>query len=166
MDLGRYRPCVGVVLFNAEGRVFLGRRAGIDPAEPLAWQWPQGGIDKGETALAAARRELYEETNVRSVALLAEHPDWLTYDFPPGMGRQAWTGQKQRWFAFRFLGTDSEIDIQHPADGHHEPEFEAWRWADLEQAPDCVVAFKRPVYQAVVEAFRPIAGKLSLTKSG
>jgi putative (di)nucleoside polyphosphate hydrolase len=165
MDLSRYRPCVGIVLFNAEGRVFIGRRAGIDPAEQLAWQWPQGGIDDGETALAAARRELFEETNVQSVSLLAEHPDWLIYDFPPGVRRESWRGQKQRWFAFRFRGEDAEIDIHRPAGGNHRAEFEAWTWARLEDAPERVVAFKRPVYAAVVQAFRPLAEKLSLTKS-
>jgi putative (di)nucleoside polyphosphate hydrolase len=159
-----YRPSVGVVLFNREGRVFLGRRKrrrankGVSGHE---WQMPQGGIDKGEAPQAAARRELYEETNVASVSLLAEAPRWLSYDLPPDVAASRWRGryrgQRQKWFAFRFEGSDSEIDIERPAHGAHAPEFDAWRWEDIEALPALVIPFKRDVYEAVVATFRPLA---------
>lgn len=156
-----YRPCVGVVLFNAEGKVWLGKRKwNHDPEhrEPQhLWQWPQGGIDKGEDPLVAAKRELFEETNVSSVTLLGEVPDWLNYDLQKEMLGVAlkgkYRGQTQRWFAFRFAGDDSEIDVISPGNGAHPAEFSEWRWADIHEAPDLVVPFKRPVYEAVVAAF-------------
>ncbi len=159
-----YRPCVGVALFNARGRVFLGRRRSKGDfdtvAAPFLWQMPQGGVDAGETPYAAALRELYEETNVSSVALLAEAPNWLTYDLPPEAGnrwRGKYRGQAQRWFALRFTGDDGEIDIESPAGGAHRPEFDAWRWERLDALPELVVPFKREVYDAVVAAFAPFA---------
>jgi putative (di)nucleoside polyphosphate hydrolase len=161
-----YRPSVGVALFNAEGKVFLGRRkrrrAAKDGAAPgHEWQMPQGGIDRGETPRAAALRELYEETNVASVSLLAEAPQWLSYELPPDAAANRWRGrfrgQRQKWFAFRFEGADSEIDIDRPANGAHSPEFEAWRWERIEELPALVIPFKRQVYEAVVAAFTPLA---------
>ena len=156
-----YRPCVGVALFNREGLVFFGRRRGL-PAEAGAgaWQMPQGGVDEGETPFEAALRELYEETGVRSVTLIGETEGWLRYDVPEKLAGQAWggrwRGQKQKWFALRFEGEDSEIDIERPGSGHL-PEFDAWRWERLERAPELVVPFKRPVYEAMAQAFRRFA---------
>jgi putative (di)nucleoside polyphosphate hydrolase len=156
----RYRPCVGVALFNAQGRVFLGHRKAKGDfdrvAEPYMWQMPQGGIDEGETPFQAALRELYEETNVSSVEFLAEAPAWLSYDLPLD-AKKRWSGkyigQTQRWFALRFLGLDGEIDIHAPGGGRHKPEFDDWRWERLEALPELIVPFKRDVYRDVVEAF-------------
>ena len=159
-----YRPCVGVVVFNRAGRVFIGKRLGgpehVDATHE--WQMPQGGIDPGEDPWPAALRELYEETNIRSVEKLAEGADWLSYDIPRAIVGEAWKGryrgQKQKWFAVRFTGDDSEIDIAHPAGGH-EPEFTAWRWERLEQLPSLIIPFKRKVYEQVVKEFSPFAEK-------
>lgn len=126
-----------------------------------AWQMPQGGIDPDEAPLAAAERELYEETNIRSVALLGESDRWLTYDIPASLIGVAWKGryrgQRQKWFAFRFDGDESEIDVVRPGGGGHKPEFEAWRWERLERAPGLVVPFKRSVYEAVAAEFSRFA---------
>jgi len=155
-----YRPGVGVVLFNRDGRVFLGRRRrrrGARASIGHEWQLPQGGIDRGEAPRAAAVRELYEETNVESVSLLAEAPEWLSYDLPPEVAASRWRGrfrgQRQKWFAFRFEGADSEIDIERPAGGEHTPEFDAWRWERIDALPELVVPFKRKVYEKVVSTF-------------
>ena len=148
-----YRPGVGVVLLDAEGRAFVGRR--IDRAQE-AWQMPQGGIDRGETPRAAALRELEEETGVAPhlVDIVAETRDWLRYDLPPALIGQVWRGhyrgQEQKWFAARFLGTDADIDI---VTAH--PEFSAWRWSRAEDLCANAVSFKRALYEAVVAEFRP-----------
>jgi putative (di)nucleoside polyphosphate hydrolase len=159
-----YRPCVGVALFNREGRVFVGRRKGPAPEHvdaTHAWQMPQGGIDEGEEPLTAAIRELYEETSVRSARLIAEAPEWFAYDLPEAIAGQAWKGkyrgQTQKWFAFRFEGEDGEIDVAAPGGGQHKPEFDAWRWEALDATPALIIPFKRPVYDRVAEAFRPFA---------
>lgn len=153
-DLPHHRPNVGVVLFHPDGRVWYGRRAGTP--EPHCWQFPQGGVDEGEDYEAAARRELAEETGVVSVEPLAEIQQWIAYDFPPDYGgtKQArgWKGQKQKWFAFRFTGEESEIDLEQ----HAEIEFDAWRWGRLDEAPDLIVPFKRKAYEQVVAAFAPL----------
>ncbi len=155
-----YRPCAGVALVNAGGEVFVGRRRGERGAH--AWQMPQGGIDADEAPLAAAQRELYEETNVRSARLVAEAPEWLAYDLPEGArGRFGgrYRGQTQKWFLFRFEGDEAEIDIHRPADGKHGAEFEDWRWERFDALPDLVVPFKRAVYVQVVAWFAPLAAQ-------
>jgi putative (di)nucleoside polyphosphate hydrolase len=154
-----YRPCVGVMLLNREGLVFIGRRLGgpehVDATH--SWQMPQGGLDKGEDPYDAAIRELYEETNVRSVTKLAEAKDWYTYDLPSRVGKEAWKGkyrgQKQKWFALRFTGDDAEINVLHPAGGAHKPEFLEWRWEKMDCLAELVIPFKRKVYEGVVKEF-------------
>lgn len=158
-----YRPCVGIMLLNARRQAWVGRRADhIEAADAEGpgtwWQMPQGGMDEGEAPEAAARRELYEETGVRHVRVLGHSRDWLLYDLPPELVGVAWEGryrgQKQLWFAMRFEGDESEIDIA-PRDGHHA-EFDAWRWADVDALPGLVVPFKRGVYESVVREFAPL----------
>lgn len=161
-----YRPCVGVMLVNAQGLVFVGRRRNKRQPEHVApgheWQMPQGGIDPGEEPYAAALRELHEETNVRSVELIAEAPDWYSYDLPQDVAKKAWRGgyrgQTQKWFALRFTGSESEIDIHDPGPGH-KPEFDAWRWEEISRLPELIIPFKREVYEQVVAAFAPLIGK-------
>ncbi|MEM8552880.1 MAG: RNA pyrophosphohydrolase [Pseudomonadota bacterium] len=154
-----YRPCVGIALFDGSGRVFIGKRAQKGVVPQYSWQMPQGGIDQGEDALAAAKRELYEETSVSSVDLIGAVDGWLHYDLPVEFGawRGRFRGQAQRWFAFRFRGAEAEINVTHPPDGHQK-EFSRWRWEALAHTPEIVVPFKRPVYEAVAEAFAHLAG--------
>ncbi|WP_420392444.1 RNA pyrophosphohydrolase [Acuticoccus sp.] len=149
-----YRRCVGIALFSQDGRVFLGKRASRGMVPSHSWQMPQGGIDPGEGAYAAAVRELYEETSVRSVAPLGELEGWLHYDLPRDVAawRGRFKGQAQRWFAFRFIGAEGEINVTSPPDGH-SAEFSRWRWEALAEVPGIVVPFKRAVYERVVEAF-------------
>jgi len=148
-----YRPCVGVVLINPQGRIFAGRR--IDSGAP-AWQMPQGGIDEGEKPRQAALRELWEETGVTEdlVEFVAKSPGWLTYDLPPDLLGKVWggrfRGQKQRWFLYRFTGRDDQVNI---ATDH--PEFSEWRWIGADEMLGAIVPFKRAVYEQVVAAFRP-----------
>ena len=153
-DAAHYRPCAGVMLVNTSGRVWVGEREDF----PGAWQMPQGGIDAGEEPRTAALRELEEETGVSNVAFLAEAPDWLKYELPPELKARAWKGrwrgQMQKWFAFRHLGPDADIDVL----GVDSPEFARWQWVDIEDVPRLIVDFKRPVYEAVIEAFRPHIG--------
>jgi putative (di)nucleoside polyphosphate hydrolase len=143
-DLSQHRPNVGIMLINSEGLVWLGRRAGSRP--PLNWQFPQGGIDEGEALETAARRELQEETGVTSAVVLGYTESWIAYDFPPELtgskAARGWKGQKQKWFAMRFAGVDSEIKLDH----HEEIEFDAWRWASLAEVPGLVVPFKQDAY--------------------
>jgi putative (di)nucleoside polyphosphate hydrolase len=150
-----YRANVGAVLFGPDGRVFLGRRADQPPG--LGWQLPQGGIDEGEDPRAAVLRELREEIGTGNADILGEHPDWLTYDFPADLiGRVLggrYRGQRQKWFALRFLGEDADIRLD--ADPH--PEFDAWRWAALTELPTLVVGFKQPIYAVLAESFARFA---------
>jgi len=149
-----YRRGVGIALFNAQGKVFVAQR--LDSPGP-AWQMPQGGIDKGEDPLDAAWRELQEETGVSSAELIAESKDWLRYDLPPDLAATLWKGkyrgQEQKWYAFRFTGQETEIDI-----AGENPEFSAWKWADFRQVTALIVPFKRPLYQQVVLEFGHLAG--------
>ena len=155
-----YRPCVGLMVFNRAGMVWVGRRIGSASHGPMGgwWQMPQGGIDEGEDPAAAALRELAEETGMRSGRIIAESRHWHAYDLPPGLLGRVWggkyRGQTQRWFAIRFEGPDSEIDI-YPRD--HDPEFDAWRWAPIDDVLALIVPFKRDVYTKVMAEFRPLA---------
>lgn len=155
-DYPKHRPNVGVVLFNKDGRVWLGRRAKTEGLH--SWQFPQGGVDEGEDFEAAALRELAEETGVTSVKVLGRTEGWIVYDFPHyAQGSKiskGWQGQKQVWFALRFTGKDKEVDLT----AHPPPEFDAWRWGRLDEAPGLVIPFKRAAYDQVVEAFRQYAG--------
>ena len=159
-----YRPCAGMAVLNRNGLVLIGRRTDGPEHVDLThvWQMPQGGIDEGEDPYPAALRELYEETNIRSVEKLGEIREWLSYDIPREIVGQAWKGkyrgQRQKWYALRFTGKEREIDVADPAGGH-EPEFAAWRWERLEKTPDLIVPFKRKVYARVAREFAKFAGK-------
>lgn len=161
-----YRDCVGTAVFNAAGLVLIGRRKPEEDPEDSSeagapWQMPQGGIDKGEAPLDTAYRELYEETSIRSVDLIAEAPEWIYYDLPDeALGialKGKYRGQRQRWFAFRFTGDESEINVTSPGGGKFTAEFDRWRWERLDALPDLIVPFKRDAYLKVVQAFRHIS---------
>lgn len=158
-----YRPAVGAAVFNAGGEVFIGRRINADDNEEAgAWQMPQGGLDPGEDPIDGARRELFEETGISSVSLIAPLGRSFTYDLPDELlGRSLkgkYRGQRQHWFAFRFEGAEAEIDVGAP--GGHKPEFSTWRWARLRELPDLVVPFKRGVYLELVAALESVAAEL------
>ena len=158
-----YRPCVGMMVLNAEGRAFIGRRSSGPEHVDLTheWQMPQGGVDPGEDTWQAAKRELYEETSVRSVEKIGEIGDWLVYDIPRTIAGRAWKGryrgQRQKWYALRFTGEDREINVAHPGGGGHKAEFVGWRWEPMKNLPDLIVPFKRPVYERVVKEFSSLA---------
>jgi len=154
-----YRPNVGAVLFNLAGLVLVARRADLPNAEgaPGGWQLPQGGIDAEEDPRSAVLRELAEEIGTDRAEVIGEHPEWMTYDLPPELlgvalgGR--YRGQRQRWFALRFLGTDADIRLD--ADPH--PEFDAWRWAPLAELPVLAPPFKRTIYEVLAVSFARFA---------
>ena len=154
-----YRPNVGAVLFNPAGLVFVARRADLPNAEGAAggWQLPQGGMDAGEDPRRALMRELKEEIGTDCAEIIGEHPEWLSYDLPAHLlgialkGR--YRGQKQRWFALRFTGADSDIRLD--LDPH--PEFDAWRWTRLAELPALAVDFKRPIYEILARSFARFA---------
>jgi putative (di)nucleoside polyphosphate hydrolase len=159
-----YRPNVGIALFNAAGRVLIGRRFRDDGPEiilpGLEWQMPQGGIDEEENPRDAVMRELWEETGVTAADYLGE-TDWLSYEFPPYHGPSShrlakFRGQRQKWFAMRFTGSDAEIDPLRSRNGQ-PPEFDQWRWEDLDLVADLVVPFRRDVYRAVALHFAAFA---------
>ena len=156
-----YRPNVGAALFSRDGLVFVARRADLPNAEgaPGGWQLPQGGIDAAEDPRAAVLRELAEEIGTAQAEIIGEHPDWLSYDLPPELLGRAlggrFRGQRQRWFALRFTGEDADIRLD--ADPH--PEFDAWRWARLEELPGLAVAFRRETYEALARSFARFAAK-------
>lgn len=144
-----YRPCVGIMLVNAQNKVFVAKR--IDTVSE-AWQMPQGGIDEGEEPLPAAMREMLEEIGTNNATLIAESKDWLTYDLPDHLISKLWggkyRGQKQKWFCLRFEGSDSDINIETT-----HPEFSQWQWIELEKLPDIIVPFKRELYAQLVAEF-------------
>jgi putative (di)nucleoside polyphosphate hydrolase len=149
-----YRPCVGVMLVNAAGQAFVGKR--IDNREGDWWQMPQGGVDDGEDLDAAMLRELGEEVGTRPehIEIVARLPQELFYDLPAELQGKLWggryKGQRQTWYLARFTGRDADIVL----DAHHDPEFCEWRWVDPELLPELIVPFKRGVYQAIVDGFR------------
>ena len=148
-----YRPGVGVMLINGEGRVFVAQRIDM---QSQAWQMPQGGIDPGESPRQAALRELREEVGSAEAEIIAEARDWMRYDLPAELVPRLWggrfRGQEQKWFAARFLGHDEGIDLDTEA-----PEFRAWRWAEMEELPELIVPFKRRLYQDLVAEFGHLA---------
>ena len=152
-----YRRCVGVMLLNAQGLVWIGHRfdKSNEEGEGQWWQMPQGGIDKGEEPRDAVLRELAEETSVTSAEVIAEAPRWYNYDLPAHLIGKSWKGkyrgQTQKWFALRFLGDDSEINLAPPG---HSQEFDQWRWARMDEVVALIVPFKRPVYEKVIAGFR------------
>ena len=152
-----YRRNVGIMLINPAGLIFVGSRVDM-PSD--AWQMPQGGIDADETPAQAAMRELHEEVGTDKAEIIAQSPGWLSYELPPKLQKKLWRGkwrgQSQKWFAMRFTGADSDIDI---ATKH--PEFGAWRWVKPEQIVELIVPFKRDLYRAVLEEFSHLAVPLS-----
>jgi putative (di)nucleoside polyphosphate hydrolase len=157
-----YRPCVGIMLFNRVGEVWVGRRRDMPSEEGGAnfWQMPQGGIDKGEAPAKAALRELFEETGIRSAEIIAESAEWHRYDLPDHLLGIAWggryRGQEQKWFAMRFTGEDGEIDLDQHG---HKAEFDLWQWAPIDDLIGLIVPFKRDVYGRVIAEFRHLAGR-------
>lgn len=147
-----YRSGVGVMLLNAANQVFVAKRIDM---KAEAWQMPQGGMDPGESPQQAAIRELKEEIGTDQVITLRESADWYTYDLPDELIPKIWggryRGQKQKWFAMRFQGTDADINI-----ATHDPEFSEWKWIDMRMLPDIIVPFKRSLYRALVEEFRDV----------
>jgi putative (di)nucleoside polyphosphate hydrolase len=156
-----YRPCVGIMVLNRADRIWVGQRAdapGDAEGRGTWWQMPQGGIDEDEDPGRAALRELREETAIETVEIIAETPGWLTYDLPSHLIGKAWggryRGQRQKWFAVRFLGEDAEVNLGEPDSLHAE--FVAWRWCRPDELAEAVVPFKRDVYEQVLHLFQPI----------
>jgi putative (di)nucleoside polyphosphate hydrolase len=156
-----YRPCVGLMVLNTRGLVWVGRRIADADSEigdgGQPWQMPQGGIDKGEEPIEAAHREVFEETGMESLKLIEEAPGWIKYDLPADRIGITWKGkyrgQTQKWFAFRFHGDEREIRI-NPPPGGHLAEFDQWAWRPLADLPGLIVPFKRKAYEEVVATFR------------
>lgn len=152
-----FRPCVGLMLIGPDGRILVARRSDLAGE---AWQMPQGGIDPGESPRVAALRELREEIGTDKAEIIGESRRWLHYELPANLQGKAlggrWRGQSQKWFALRFTGRESDIRL-----GGDDPEFVEWKWVELEALPALIVAFKRPVYEAIVEEFRPLVERES-----
>ncbi|MDH5187632.1 MAG: RNA pyrophosphohydrolase [Rhodospirillaceae bacterium] len=151
-----YRLGVGALILNANDDVFVAKR--IDTPGP-AWQMPQGGIDDGEDPAVAIFREVEEEIGTSKCKIIAQSNGWLTYDIPEDLREKLWggkyRGQKQKWYAMRFLGDDSDIVL----DAHHKPEFSEWRWVEMKQVPNLIVPFKRELYNKIVDEFSNIVSK-------
>jgi putative (di)nucleoside polyphosphate hydrolase len=146
-----YRNGVGIMIFNDQKKIFVGRR--IDNQE--AWQMPQGGVDENEEYEAAAKRELFEETGIQSVRIIQKSEQDYVYDLPDHLLGKIWKGkykgQKQKWFLMKFLGPESEININQKY-----PEFNEWNWVDLDELPKLIVPFKKELYLAIIKEFRPL----------
>ena len=155
-DLRPYRRCVGILLINYKGQVLVGARKDVDSDN---WQMPQGGIDEGEEPREAAFREMEEEIGTRNAEFVSEYDEWIYYKLPPKLAQKVWQGkyqgQKQRWFAFRFSGSDNEININTK-----NPEFKKWRWAELEEIPDQTIEFKRLAYEKICAEFRDVVNNI------
>ena len=157
-ERAEYRPCVGVMLINNEGKAFVGKR--IDNREGDWWQMPQGGVDDGEDVETALMREIWEEAGARPehLEIVARLPQELVYDLPPELNGKLWggryKGQRQSWFLVRFTGTDADIDLE----AHDPPEFCDWKWVEPDELPGLIVPFKHDVYRAIVEGFRGYLG--------
>lgn len=156
-EITAYRPCVGVMLINHDGLIWVGRRFEKQNDDGVGkwWQMPQGGIDEGEDVRSAALRELEEETGITSAEFLEEAPDWFKYDLPEHLIGKSWggryRGQKQKWVALRFTGSDSEVNLKPPKnDKGHKQEFDLWKWATIAEVLDIVVPFKKAVYEDVL----------------
>ena len=143
-----YRHGVGMMVFNDKKQIFVGKR--IDNQE--AWQMPQGGVNKGENVEAAAKRELYEETGIQSIRIIKKSDKEYIYDLPDHLLGKIWKGkykgQKQTWYLMKFLGPDSEININQK-----HPEFNEWKWVSIDELPNLIVSFKKDLYQAVIAEF-------------
>jgi putative (di)nucleoside polyphosphate hydrolase len=153
LDKRPYRPCVGIMLLNNDGHVFLGRR---NDMTQKSWQMPQGGIDPNENPKTAALRELEEETGIKTVTIIDQMPQWLSYDYPLEVAKKSFSnhyrGQRQLWFVMRFMGSDDEINLHAT-----HAEFSEWKWSKLECITSLIVDFKKPIYKVLVKKFKHLA---------